>query len=132
MLDAINQSDGDRNGTVELNELAAYVYAKVTEVSQKVFKQRQVPQMKITANYPLAKQIRILRDEATPVAETKPTFKVSQMTVAGSARLRCDGSSHPLGQDRGDGARKQERLVAHRERRQAAGLCRHARSTPVQ
>ncbi len=78
VLDAINDADGDRNGTIELNELAAYVYAQVSEVSQKVFKQRQVPQMKLTSNYPLAKQMRILKDETAPVAAAKPTYQVSQ------------------------------------------------------
>jgi len=68
LLDAINQADGDLSGTIELNELAAYVYAEVAELSQKVFRQRQVPQMKITANYPLTKQKRILQDETAPVA----------------------------------------------------------------
>jgi hypothetical protein len=50
----------------------------VSELSQKVFKQRQVPQMRITANYPLAKQTRILQDETTPVAAAAPTVQVSQ------------------------------------------------------
>src|SRR5207248_869654 len=49
ILDAINQADGDRNGTIELNELAAYVYVQVSELSRMVFNHRQVPQMKITA-----------------------------------------------------------------------------------
>ncbi len=78
VLDAINDADGDHNGTIELNELAAYVYAEVSEVSQRIFKQRQVPQMKLTANYSLAKQMRILQDEATPVAAAKPTYQVAQ------------------------------------------------------
>lgn len=78
VLDAINDADGDHNGTIELNELAAYVYAEVSAVSQRVFKQRQVPQMKLTANYALAKQMRILQDEATPVAAAKPTYQVAQ------------------------------------------------------
>ena len=78
LLDAMNQADGDRSGTIELNELAAYVYAQVSELSQKVFKQRQVPQMKLTANYPLTKQMRVLRDDAAPVAEAKPAYQVSQ------------------------------------------------------
>ena len=80
VLDALNQADGDKNGTIELNELAAYVYAQVSEVSQKVFKQRQVPQMKITLNYPLARQTRILSNASAPVAEAKPTYQVSQAT----------------------------------------------------
>jgi WD40 repeat protein/uncharacterized caspase-like protein len=78
ILDAINQADGDRNGTIEVNELAAYVYSQVSEISQKVFKQRQVPEMKITANYPLTRQTRLLQDEVTPVAEAKPTYQVAQ------------------------------------------------------
>jgi WD40 repeat protein/uncharacterized caspase-like protein len=78
VLDAFNQADGDRSGTVEVTELAAYVYAQVSELSQKVFKQRQVPQMKITANYPLAKQTRIWQDDATPVAEARPTYQAAQ------------------------------------------------------
>jgi uncharacterized caspase-like protein len=78
VLGAINEADGDRSGTIELSELAAYVYAEVSEVSQRVFKQRQLPQMKLTANYALAKQMRILQDESTPVATVKPTYQVTQ------------------------------------------------------
>jgi WD40 repeat protein/uncharacterized caspase-like protein len=78
VLDAIFRSDGDDSGTVELNELAAYVYGQVSELSQKIFKRRQVPQMKITGNYPLAKPTRILTDEAVPVAENKPAVQVAQ------------------------------------------------------
>lgn len=80
VLDAIYRSDGDNSGTIELNELAAYVYGQVSELSQKVFKQRQVPQMRLTGNYPLAKPTRILMDEATPVAESRPTYQVAQST----------------------------------------------------
>lgn len=80
VLDAIYRSDGDNSGTVELNELAAYVYGQVSELSQKVFKQRQVPQMRLTGNYPLARPTRILADEVTPVAESGPTYQVAQST----------------------------------------------------
>jgi WD40 repeat protein/uncharacterized caspase-like protein len=78
VLDAIDQADGDRSGTIELNELAAYVYAEVSELSVEEFGQRQVPQMKLTANYPLTKQTRILEDAPRPVAEARPTYQVSQ------------------------------------------------------
>jgi WD40 repeat protein/uncharacterized caspase-like protein len=78
MLDGLNRADGDSNGTIEVTELAAYVYAQVTELSQKVFKQRQAPQMKITANYPILKQTRVLQDEVIPVAEAKPTYQLKQ------------------------------------------------------
>jgi WD40 repeat protein/uncharacterized caspase-like protein len=78
MLDALDRADGDNNGTIEVTELAAYVYARVTELSQKVFNQRQAPQMKITSNYPLAKQTRVLQDESIPVAAAKPTYQLAQ------------------------------------------------------
>ena len=78
ILDALNRADGDNNGTIEVAELAAYVYAQVSELSQKVFKQRQAPQMKITANYPFAKQTRILQDDVTPIAAARPTYQVAQ------------------------------------------------------
>jgi len=78
LLEAIAQADGDNNGTVELTELEAYVYGQVAELSLKVFKQRQVPQMKITSNYPLAMRTRILQDETTPVAETRPNYQLAQ------------------------------------------------------
>jgi uncharacterized caspase-like protein len=78
VLEAIERADGDNSGTVELNELAAYVYAQVSELSLKVFKQRQVPQMKIVANYPLTRQARILGDAAPAVAQAKPNYQVAQ------------------------------------------------------
>lgn len=88
VLDAMFRSDGDNSGTVELNELAAYVYGQVSELSQKVFKRRQVPQMKLTGNYPLAKPTRILMDDVTPVAEGKATYQIAQ-----SAQLQVQPGS---------------------------------------
>lgn len=80
VLDAINRGGGDSDGTVELNELAAYVHAQVSEVSQRIYKQRQVPQIRITANHAFAKQTRILRDDAPLVAEAKPLVQLAQGT----------------------------------------------------
>ena len=34
--------------------------------------------MKITENYPLAKQTRILQDDVAPIAEAKPAYQVLQ------------------------------------------------------
>jgi uncharacterized caspase-like protein len=78
LLDAINRGDSDRNGTIEVTELAAYVFAQVSQQSMKSFNKAQVPQMKIAGSYPLTKQMRILADDAMPIAEAKPTFQVSQ------------------------------------------------------
>jgi uncharacterized caspase-like protein len=84
LLDALNRGDSDNNGTIEVSELAAFVYAQVTAISERVFKQRQEPQMKITLNYPLTKQTHFLQDEV-PVAMAKPTY---QLTQAASLQIK--------------------------------------------
>jgi WD40 repeat protein/uncharacterized caspase-like protein len=79
ILDALDRGDSDSSGTIEVTELAAYVYAQVTATSERIFKQRQEPQMKITLNYPLTRQAHVLADDAPAVAmETKPTYQVKQ------------------------------------------------------
>ena len=79
LLDGLDRGDGDANGTIEVTELAAYVYAQVTAISEQVFKQRQEPQMKITSNYSLTRQARVLRDDGPAVVlDTKPTFQLAQ------------------------------------------------------
>jgi hypothetical protein len=50
----------------------------VSELSEKVFHQRQAPQTKLTANYPLAKQTRIVVDETAPMAAAMPTYQVAE------------------------------------------------------
>jgi WD40 repeat protein/uncharacterized caspase-like protein len=78
LLDALEKGDGDNSGTIELTELAAFVYAQVTSISANVFKRRQEPQIRITLNYPLTKQANVLKEDATPVAEAKPTNQLAQ------------------------------------------------------
>ena len=79
MLDAFDRGDGDNNGTIEVTELAAYVYSQVAALSEKTFKQRQEPQMKITANYPLARKAHVLQDNVSPIAiQTKPNYQLTQ------------------------------------------------------
>lgn len=78
LLDAIDRGDGDRNGTIEIAELAAYVHAQVTAISEQVYKQRQEPQMKVRVNYALTRQARVLRDDAAPIASNKQTFQLAQ------------------------------------------------------
>jgi uncharacterized caspase-like protein len=79
LLDALDKGDGDNSGTIEVTELAAFVYSQVTTISEKVFKKRQEPQIKITLNYPLTRQAHVLQDDATPVAEARPTYQVAQV-----------------------------------------------------
>ena len=76
VLDALNRADINGSGTVELTELAAFVYAQVSYLSLSVFQQSQAPQMKITSNYSLVKQTRVLQDEVAPIAEIAPTHEL--------------------------------------------------------
>jgi uncharacterized caspase-like protein len=79
VLDALDRGDGDNSGTIEVTELAAYVYAQVTAISERVFKQRQEPQMKLTSNYALTRQAHVLHDASPAIAmESKPTHQMTQ------------------------------------------------------
>lgn len=65
----------------------AYVYGQVSEISQKVFEQRQAPQMKFTLNYPLAKPTPILMNDMTLVAEGQAHHPVGEdRCIAGRRR----------------------------------------------
>ena len=79
LLDAMERADSDGNGTIEINELAAYVYAQVTRLSEQVFKKRQEPQIRIASSYPLTKQGRVLAGDLPTVAEDNaPAFQLAQ------------------------------------------------------
>ena len=78
VLDALNRSDGDRNGTIDMTELAAFVYGQVLAISETEFKQRQEPQIKITLNYPLVRPTDVLKS-SEPLVSTNvgPAFQVT-------------------------------------------------------
>jgi WD40 repeat protein/uncharacterized caspase-like protein len=81
LLDALGQADSDGDGRVDVAELAAYIYAEVTALSEKVFKQRQVPQVRIGANHAFARTLQVLpRPEARIEITSKPTHKVTNTT----------------------------------------------------
>lgn len=104
LLDAFNRGDSDNSRTIEVSELAAYVYAQVTDISPKVFKKNQVPHMKITANYPLTAQVRVLKDnaDAAPVAKAAQKYQVAQLADlqaepgVGAAVVRSLSAKTPL------------------------------------
>lgn len=102
LLDAIERGDSDANGIIDVSELAAYVYAQVTLLSEQVFKQRQAPQIRITTNYPLTKQIRVLPDALPAVADSKPTHQLAQTAQlairpgAGQTAVRSLNAKTPI------------------------------------
>jgi hypothetical protein len=97
LLDALGRADTNRNGLIEVTELAAYIDAQVPELSFQAFHVRQVPQMRIVgSNFPLANRIAVLPAEGdtAPVIATKPTHFVPATadlfadTAAGGAPVR--------------------------------------------
>lgn len=103
VLEALERADGNGDGRIDVAELATYVHAQVTTLSEKVFKQRQVPQVRITTNYPLAMPARVL-PEAAPeiVIADKPTHQVLSeaellvLPALGARRVRKLDAKTPL------------------------------------
>ena len=78
VLEALQSADSNGDGKIDVTELAAYVHAQVTALSEKVFQRRQVPQVSITANYPFAKPTRVLPDAPQDIViPDKPTDQLS-------------------------------------------------------
>src|SRR5204862_1175152 len=78
VLEALERADTDGNGRIEVAELAAYVYAQVTAPSEQVFKQRQVPQVRITGNYSLTKPTQVFAGKEPGIVITgKATHQVT-------------------------------------------------------
>lgn len=95
-LEAIDKGDSDGNGKVDLSELAAYVYARVTSLSERLYRKRQVPQVKIaSSNYPLANRTALLPADASdapiPAAPTHTISAASELLIQpalGAASVR--------------------------------------------
>lgn len=95
-LEAIDKGDSDGNGKVDLSELATYVYARVTSLSERIYRRRQVPQVKIaSSNYPLANRTALLPADASdtplPSAPTHTISAASELLIQpalGAARVR--------------------------------------------
>lgn len=95
VLEALQRADGDGNGTIELAELATYVYSHVTAVSEQVFKERQVPQVRLTSNYAIAKPVRVLPESGPGITiPVKPTHRIDAaadlvvLPAVGARRVR--------------------------------------------
>lgn len=95
-LEAIDKGDSDGNGKVDLSELATYVYARVTSLSERLYRKRQVPQVKIaSSNYPLANRTSLLPADASdaplPSAPTHTISAASELLIQpalGASRVR--------------------------------------------
>lgn len=75
LLDAMNSGDSNRNGFIEISELADYVDAKVPDVSFEAFKLRQIPQRSIVGNnFPLVSKVNVL---SAPLVNSPSTLPAS-------------------------------------------------------
>lgn len=94
LLEALDRGDSDNNGKLEINELAAYIYSQVTTVSDRVFRKRQEPQIKLATNYSLANRFRFLDETPATYAsdgedvELKQTAQVQVRPGSGATFVR--------------------------------------------
>jgi uncharacterized caspase-like protein len=103
LLEALERADGDGNGTIDVAELAAYVHAQVSALSEKVFRRRQVPQVRIMSNYALVKPGRVLPATTSEVViPQRPTHQIaspSELLVTpalGAPRVRKLDANTPV------------------------------------
>jgi uncharacterized caspase-like protein/WD40 repeat protein len=82
LLDALGKADGDGDGNVGVTELAGYVYAEVTQLSEQVFQHKQVPQVRLGgADHALTKAMTVLTTPQPGIeVATQPTHKVAAVT----------------------------------------------------
>jgi hypothetical protein len=79
------------------------VHAQVDALSEKVFKQRQTPQVRLASIYPLAAPTRVLREAASDIViPTRPTHTVAEaadllvLPVLGARRVRKLDAKTPM------------------------------------
>jgi WD40 repeat protein/uncharacterized caspase-like protein len=82
LLDALGKADSDGDGIIRVTELASYVYAEVTQLSEQVFQHKQVPQVRIGgADHALTKAMAVLTTSEPGIeVATQPTHKVVSAT----------------------------------------------------
>jgi hypothetical protein len=77
ILDALDHADVNKNGLIEISELADYIDQKVPDISFEAFKVRQIPQRSIVGNnFSLTNKTEVLTgggkpDAAVPASGTK-------------------------------------------------------------
>jgi WD40 repeat protein len=95
LIEALARGDSNGNGKIEVGELAAYVYAQVTALSEKVFQIPQEPQIRIVgADYALTGSTLLNNAETGLGPSTKPTHmlaagsEIMVQPAAGARRVR--------------------------------------------
>ncbi|MGE0285358.1 MAG: caspase family protein [Bradyrhizobium sp.] len=82
LLDALDRADVNKNGLIEVSELADYIDQKVPDYSYEAFKLRQIPQRSIVGNnFALTNKVEVLATPATAKSDVasvpaKPTHVV--------------------------------------------------------
>lgn len=67
LLDALDHADINKNGLIEVSELADYIDQKVPDYSFEAFKLRQIPQRSIVGNnFALANKAQVLAEKSPP------------------------------------------------------------------
>ena len=103
VIEAFERADTDGNGRIEVAELAAYVHARVSSLSESVFKLRQEPQVRIAGHYSLARRVEPRQarwaPDDTPTTATHTVTQTADLQVApgvGAPVVRRLATSTPI------------------------------------
>jgi Caspase domain len=79
LLDALDHADINKNGLIEVSELADYVDLKVPDISYETFKLRQIPQRSVVgSNFALTNKVEVLAASAATAPSGKPAANAIQ------------------------------------------------------
>ncbi len=85
LLDALDHADVNKNGLIEVSELADYIDQKVPDISFEAFKLRQIPQRNIVGNnFALTNKMVILTGADGPM-KVSPSFQAKGISSIDSA-----------------------------------------------
>jgi WD40 repeat protein/uncharacterized caspase-like protein len=87
LLEGLGQARSTADGLISVTDLATYIDERVPELSNAVFKMRQVPQMNIVgSNFPLVRKTAVLPATAGPPTMTTPAKPTHVVITAANVR----------------------------------------------
>jgi hypothetical protein len=99
VLRAIGEADTDRDGTIAVTELIAYLDRVVPELSDRAFKARQVPQTKfVGSNFPLLARTAVLSEDNGAQAFSESIPEKPTHVVIAPAEVFAEAGARGLAQ----------------------------------
>ena len=100
LLSGLSEADDNRNGVIEISELARYLDNKVPEISRKTFGWRQVPQMKqVGSDFALVKVVANPGWQAPSASSSEIDREPTHVLIAKIAARQSANISSPVVQE---------------------------------